>query len=228
MRYAIDILDSSRSKVAEFSGLIAARLREKINTPALITVETVEREEWGFITPGQSFLRFRTLPDGAKSTFRVMEVKQSRIRERASLTATACHILADAGNEIFSEAVDCINHTPLELAQRVLGYSEFGVGTVEPAGTIPIVRFEFEPVLDCLLRICTLTGGELELDEASGQISILYQIGESNGVIFRYGLNLKGAARTVNISRLANRIYGVGGGNPPLLVSSATESGGER
>ena len=228
MRYAVDILDENENRVAELSGLVAARLREKVNTPALITVETVEREEWEYITPGQSFLRLRTLPGGAQSTFRVMEMKESRIRERASLTATARHILADAGNEIFSEAADCINHTPSELAIRVLGYSAFGVGTVEPAGTIPFVRFEFESVLDCLLRICSLTGGELELDEASGNINILHQIGESNGVIFRYGLNLKGAARTVNISRLANRVYGLGGGNPPLLLSSATASGGKR
>jgi hypothetical protein len=178
MRYAVDILDDSGSRVAELSGLVAARLREKVNTPALITVETVGRKEWEYITPGKSFLRLRTLPDGAETTFRVMEVKEARIRERSSLTATARHLLADAGNEIFAEAADCINHTPRELATRVLGYSGFGVGTVEPEDTIPFVRFEFETVLDCLLRICSLTGGELELDEASGNINILHQIGE--------------------------------------------------
>ncbi|MFA6470481.1 MAG: phage tail protein [Candidatus Latescibacterota bacterium] len=228
MRYAVDILDDSRNRVAELSGLVSARFREKINTPALITVETVECTEWEYIVPGKSFLRLRTIPDGAQSTFRVMEVKEARIRERTSLTATARHIIADAANEIFSDAADLINLTPGELAERALDYSEFGIGTVEPAGTIPFVRFEFEPVLDCLLRICSITGGEIELDEASGNINIMNQIGESNGVIFRYGVNLKGASRTVSISRLANRVYGFGGGNPPLLLDGATSSGGSK
>jgi hypothetical protein len=228
MRYAVDVLDCSRIREAELSGLVAARLREKVNTPSLLTVETVEREEWKYIAPGKSFLRLRTLPDNSAATFRVIEVKESRIRERVSLTATALHIISDSAREIFAESADCVNLTPGELAERVLAYSEFGIGTVEPSERIPFVRFEFEPVLDCLLRICSLTGGEISLDEDTGNISILDHIGESNRVIFRYGLNLKGASRTLNIGRLANRVYGLGGGTPPLLLDGAASSGGEK
>lgn len=228
MRYEIDVLDTSKNTVAILSGMVRAHLREKVNGMAVLTVETVERNEWEYITVGTTFLRLRSIPDGPYTTFRVKEVKKSRERERPSLTATARHILADTAVEVFDDAVDCVNYTPAQLVSLVLGSSSFNARTVEPSDTVPFVRFEYESVWECLLRICSLTGGELQLDEANGEVDILNTIGSDNGVVFRYGLNLKEAVRTINTSRLANRVYGVGGGNPPLNLSCATLSGGNK
>jgi len=228
MRYSIDVLNSSKIKAAELTGMVNARLREKVNGMALLTVETIEQSEWPYITPGTSFLRLKTSDGGSCGTFRIIEVKKSRVKERSCINITARHILYDTANEIFADAINCVNYTPAELVELVLNYSSFSPGTVAPASTVPFVRFEYEPVLNCLLRICSLTGGELSLDEANVEIDLLNEIGSSNGVIFRYGLNLKGAVRTVNMSRLANRVYGVGGGEPPLLLTGATSSGGNK
>ncbi|MFC1573733.1 phage tail spike protein [Candidatus Latescibacterota bacterium] len=228
MRYAVDVLDSSKNKVAELTGMVSARLREKVNGIAVLSVETVERSEWEFLTPSTSFLRLRNITEGTSSTYRVMELIKSRDRERPSLRINARHILIDTADEIFSDARDCINYTPSDLVALVLGYSSYDAGTVEPAAVVPYVRFEYETVFECLLRICTLTGGELALDEDNSDVDILTSIGSDNGVIFRYGLNLKSAARRINTSRLANRIYGAGGGNPFLTLSGATSSGGKR
>jgi len=228
MRYEINVLDASKNTVAVLSGMVQAHLREKVNGMAVLTVETVERNEWEYITVGTTFLRLRSIPGGTYETFRVKEVKKSRVRERPSLTATARHILADTTVEVFDDAVDCVNYTPAQLASLVLGSSSFNTGTVEPLDTVPFVRFEYESVWECLLRICSLTGGELQLDEANGEVDIMNTIGNDNGVIFRYGLNLKEAVRTINTSNLANRVYGIGGGNPPLNLSGATLSGGNK
>jgi len=228
MRYSIDVLDNSKSKVAELTGMISALLREKVNGMSLLTVETIERKKWAYIVPGKSFLRLKTSDGGSCGTFRIIEVKKARVKERASLSIIARHILYDTGNEIFADAINCVNYTPSELAGLVLNHSSYDAGTIEPSSIVPFVRFEYEPVLNCLLRICSVTGGELSLDEANDEIDLLNEIGSSNGVIFRYGLNLKGAARTVNMSRLANRVYGVGGGEPPLLLTGATSSGGKK
>jgi len=228
MRYSVDILDNSKNKVAELTGMVSAHLREKVNGMALLTVETVERSEWTFFNAGTSFLRLRKSDGGSFATFRIIELKKSRIKERSSLSIFARHILFDMANEIFADAVNCVNYTPAELMDLVLDYSSFDTGTIEPSTIIPFVRFEYESVINCLLRICSLTGGELSLNEEEGNINLLNQIGSSNGVFFRYGLNLKGTSRTVNISRLANRIYGVGGGDPPLLLTGATSSGGNK
>ncbi|MCE5248981.1 phage tail protein [bacterium] len=222
----VEVLDRDKNKTAELSGMTQARLREKINGIGILTVETVERSEWDTITPGTSFLRLKTVTGENRGTFRVLEATKSRLRERPSLTISARHILADTSDEVFDDAVDCVNYTPGELAELVLGCSVFDAGTVEPTAVIPFVRFEYEPVFDCLLRICSLTGGELSLDEDSGEVDILDTAGSDNGVIFRYGLNLKGASRSINTGRLANRVYGVGGGNPPLTLTGATASGG--
>ena len=226
MSYAIDVLDASKTKVAELTGMVLANLHEKINDISLLTVETIEKSKWEFVTVGTTFLRLRTTEGSAYGTYRVMELKKSRIRERSSLTITARHILADTVDEVFAEAIDCIHYLPSELANLVLGYSGFNVGIVEPAASIPYVRFEYDSVMDCLLKICSLTGGELALDEENNAVDIKNSIGNASGAVLRYGLNLKETIRTINTSRLANRVYGVGGGNPPLTLNSATSSGG--
>lgn len=228
MRYSIDVLDNSKTKVAELTGMVTAHLFEKVNGMALLIVETIDKSEWSYINPGTSFLRLETSDSGSYSTFKVMEVKKARVKERSSIRVTARHILYDTSKEIFASAVNCMNYTPEELAMLVLGFSSYAAGIIEPTVIVPFVRFEYEPVINCLLRICSITGGELSLDEENGEIDILNQIGSSNEVIFQYGLNLKGASRTVNISRLANRVYGVGGGEPPLLLTGATSNGGNK
>ncbi len=228
MRYSIDVLNSSKSKVAELTGMVNAQLNEKANGMALLAVDTVEQSEWLYIVPGTSFLRLKTSDGNTCGTFRVIELNKSRLKERPSLGITARHIMYDTANEIFADGINCFNYTPAELAGLVLGHSSFDAGTVEPSSNVPFVRFEYEPVLNCLLRICALTGGELSLDEAAGEIDLLNSTGSSNGIIFRYGLNLKGAARGISMSRLANRVYGVGGGEPPLLLTGATSSSGNK
>ncbi|MHB9031080.1 MAG: phage tail protein [Candidatus Latescibacterota bacterium] len=226
MRYSIDVLDRTKTRVAELTGLTVARLSERVNAPALLSVQTVDEKKWGYIEPGVSFLRIRDGAESAGNMFRVREVRKERERERPCLSVVARHILGDAAEEVFAAAQDCVNYTPGQLAALVLGYSSFGIGTVEFIEPVPFVRFEYEPALDCLLRICALTGGELSLDEDAGEVSLLQRFGADNGAVFRYGFNLKSAARTVNVSRLANRVYGVGGGNPLLDLREASEGGG--
>ncbi|MFC1538731.1 phage tail spike protein [Candidatus Latescibacterota bacterium] len=226
MRYSIDVLDNTKLKVAELTGMVTSQLHEKVNGMSVLTVETIDQRKWNSISPGTSFLRLNTLDGDNYQTFRVIEVTKARRKERPYVGITARHIIYDTTNEIFADSISCLNYTPAELANIVLAHSVYSAGTVEPAASVPFVRFEYESVLNCLYRICSLTGGELSLDEENGQIDILNRIGGSNGVIMRYGVNLKGVIRTVNMSSMINRIYGVGGGNPPLLLNGATESGG--
>ncbi len=226
MEYEIDVLDGGGSRIAIMSGLVRASLKETVNGVSVLTAETVEEKDWARAEAGSGFLRLRER-DGVSSTYRIIGARIERAGERISASITARGILADTMTEIFAGARDCIGMTPAEAMNTVLAHSRFGAGTVEPEGVIPWVRFEYEPVWDCLLRICSLTGGELALDEASGVIGLLARAGSDMGASLRYGLNLKGASRTVDTSRLANRVYGVGGGEPPLTVTGATESGGE-
>jgi hypothetical protein len=227
MRYAIDVLDEEGARVAELTGIAEARLREKVNALAILTVETVGGQGWDAVVPGRSFLRLREVPATSRGVYRVIEARKCRDRERLSLAITARSLLGDAADELFADAVDCINHTPAQLAEVVLAHSSFAVGTVGPDTNVPFVRFEYEPVLDCLLRICSLCGGELAVDEEEGRIDILAQIGGDEGATLRYGATLSRASRALSTSRLANRVYGVGGGEPPLEVTDATEGSGQ-
>lgn len=226
MKYRIDVLDRDKKRACELTGLTRANLFEQVNGIALLEIETVERNAWEYIRAGTGFLRLHADSSADFGTFRIIETVLKRTGERPSMTVAARHIMGGTASEIFADVVDCLNFTPQELMELVLSHSVFETGTVEPAGEIPYVRFEYETALDCLLRICSLTGGELSCDETAGEISLLNRIGADNGAVFRYGLNLSGAERQINTSRMANRIYGVGGGSPPLLLSSATDSGG--
>ena len=226
MSYRIDILDRDKKRSAEVTGLVRAKLFERVNGIALLEIETVDSEIREHVLPGAGFLRLYDDSTWSLGTFRIFDTVMRREGERPSLTVTARHIMGDMSAEVFADTVDCLQYTPQELMALVLGYSAFGAGTVVPTTTVPYVRFEYEPVLDCLLRICSLTGGELELDESTGEISLLDRVGADNGAVFRYGLNLSGAERRISTSRMSNRVYGVGGGNPPLLLTGATDSGG--
>ncbi len=85
MRYGVDVLNASKNKVAELSGMVKARLREKVNDMALLTVETIEKKEWEYIIAGTSFFRLRNILAESYNTFRVKEVKKLRIKkQRAS------------------------------------------------------------------------------------------------------------------------------------------------
>jgi len=227
MPYDIEVLNASKETVARLSGTVTARLREKVNGIGTLTVETVEPREWEHFSVGTSFLRVRCGSGGTAATFRVMETRKYRERERTCLAVTACHILSDTAGEIFADAVNRLSASPAELMSLVLGHSAYAPGTVEPTAAVPFVRFEYEPVWACLMRICSLTGGELSLDEEAGEIDLLSAVGTGNGAVLRYGSNLKGASRTVGASMLANRVYGVGGGEPPLRLTGATQSGGK-
>lgn len=227
MRYAIDIIDSGGARTAVMTGLVSARLREKVNDIAVLSVETADRGKWELLAPGTTFLRLRTDGAGQLSTFRVIETSIRREREKRRYAATARAVLADTAGEIFAGAADFHNHTPAELMARVLEHSAFDTGDVEPTAVVPYVRFEYEPVWDCLQKICSLTGGELSLDEEAGSVSLLSRVGSDGGAVLRYGLNLAGASRSVGTGRLANRVYGVGGGDPLLLLTSATSSAGK-
>ena len=226
MIYSIEVLNASKEKTAELRGVTVARLRERVNGLGVLTAETVEPETAEGITARTSYLRVRRTGESGYGTFRVLEVVAARDRERRSVTLTARHILGDTADEVFADAATCIGHTPAELMDRVLAHSGYGSGTVESTTVVPYVRFEYESVWDCLLRICAVTGGELHLDEENGEVDLLTAVGSDSGAVFRYGLNLAGASRTVDTSRLANRVYGVGGGDPPLTLSGATLSGG--
>jgi len=226
MNYEIRALDASKNTSAILTGLTAARLREKVNGISILTVECGDKADWEHILPGKGFLRVLS-SDGAAGSFRVLETSKKRDGERTSLAITCRGIIADTAAEIFAGARDCINYSPAELMEAVLSHSSYSVGVVDFTESIPYLRFDYEPVWNCLLRICSLTGGELSLDESTGVIALLGSIGADNSALFSYGLNLHGASRTVNTSRLSNRVYGVGGGNPPMTLSGATASSGK-
>ena len=110
MRYSIDVFNSSKNKVAELTGMVIARMHEKVNGMAFLTVETIDQSKWSYIVPGTSFLRLKTSESGSYGTFRIIEVKKLRVKERSSLGITARHILYDTTTEIFADAIKWVNN----------------------------------------------------------------------------------------------------------------------
>ena len=50
MKYAIDVLDGMKTRVAELTGMVAARLHEKVNAPSLLLAD----EPTGNLDPAAS------------------------------------------------------------------------------------------------------------------------------------------------------------------------------
>ena len=226
MTYEIQALDNAKNTLAVLTGLVSAGLRESVNGIAILSVETADEDDWEHIHTGRGFLRVLTQKRARLGTYRIMETKKQRQGERRTLAVSSRHILADTCAEIVAETRDCIGYTPAELLEVVLAHSAFSPGVTDFSETIPYVRFEYETVWDCLMRICTLTGGELILDEDTGAVSLKNAVGTDSGALFTYGLNLHAASRTVATSKLVNRLYAVGGGEPPLTIENASSGSG--
>ena len=108
--------------------------------------------------------------------------------------------------------------------------ADFQIGTV--ASNTEVVDFfkvNHNSALWCFRQLAAKMGREMELDESTTPDTLNFPATIGNATSnaqLRYGFNLQGITRTVDKSRMATRVYGVGGGSPSMKLTASSLAGG--
>jgi hypothetical protein len=119
------------------------------------------------------------------------------------------------------------NATVTTVIQAILGvidnpkYSSWYMsGSIAPTDTISIT-ISWETVLSALQRVLALCNAEYDLDEATSLINIYKTMGAANSVFLRSDKNIKSLQVTYFNRDVINKMFGVGGSQPPSTIAGA-------
>lgn len=108
--------------------------------------------------------------------------------------------------------------TPAEILAQILEGTMWGVGDVDPMGTIT-TNYYYQTRLECVQDLCKLTGAILSPSYGfdgkyitSRQISLLWSVGEDRGKRFVHGSNLISVVQENDNSAIYTALVGRGGG----------------
>ncbi|MGB9590935.1 MAG: phage tail spike protein, partial [Candidatus Kryptoniota bacterium] len=145
-----------------------------------------------------------------KAQGQLFRIYNREIRDdgRQTLKIWARHISYDLAFFFLEENILPAGAT-VQQVLNVLGQkTPFSMRTdIAYAFEFPVVFKEIDN-LSGLFQMIELYGGELKRDNFN--IELNYQIGEDNGVLIKYGKNLKGVTETVNMDSVVTRLYPTG------------------
>lgn len=156
--------------------------------------------------------------------FRIYKVERTQDKI-SKIRVWARHIFYDLAF-YFIESVKVLNANMKEALEASMPLELQGVFLFKALedNIAPFVVKEINAV-DAIFRLIGVYGGELYRDNFN--IKIKESIGENNGILIKYGKNIKGMKVIEDTSELATRIYAVGANNL-LLPERYIEVQGER
>lgn len=139
--------------------------------------------------------------------FRIYKVERSQA-DNLKVKVWARHIFYDLAF-FFIESAKILNANMKEAMEMSIPPEVQAVySIIAPEGTVaPFAVKEINSV-DAVFHLIEVYGGELDRDNFN--ISIQPVIGEEQGILIRYGKNIKGLTFTLDSSLVASRIYPVG------------------
>lgn len=139
--------------------------------------------------------------------FRIYKVERSQV-DNLKVKVWARHIFYDLAF-FFIESAKILNANMKEAMEMSIPPEVQAVYSITvPEGTVaPFAVKEINSV-DAIFRLIEVYGGELDRDNF--KITIKPFVGEEQGILIRYGKNIKGLTLTLDSSLVASRIYPVG------------------
>lgn len=139
--------------------------------------------------------------------FRIYKVERSQV-DNLKVKVWARHIFYDLAF-FFIESAKILNANMKEAMEMSIPPEVQAVYSITASeGTVaPFAVKEINSV-DAMFRLIEVYGGELERDNFN--ITIKPFMGEEQGILIRYGKNIKGLTLTLDSSLVASRIYPVG------------------
>lgn len=228
MSYIVEIINNSGAKVAQLSeSECSCSIVRTINKEWSITLA------YNVPPTGQSKLehfslwgvKARVTNTSDPTDYQTFSLNQPEYKRGGDGSVVVLcvgeHIsIATMRNEIINTEIDFQQATISNILSRVLGYSSYDVGTASTDTRVSL-KVSYESVLSAISKIIDLTGYEYTINESTGLLSISSQIGSNNYVRIKSGRNTISVSRKIINSNVANKVYGVGGGSPPVTIAGA-------
>ena len=235
-RYDLYILNSSSAVVAAMPDAVW-EISETLNVEDTLRAVLFEADKFTLVTAENTFIQLINPADSTdKRTYRLTSVEQARTDGRHTLKCEGARIWSDMAREIFTlthpdtgrvTGWHPYRNIPVKtIVAELMGSSAFQIksgGNAESDTTIiESVELSTTTVLEALQRIAEKADLEIEIDESTSPESIdLKTRGSDNGVRFEYSINSGGMARRFSRAEVVNKIYPVGGGEPPATCEGA-------
>lgn len=229
MSYQIQILDKDKKKVAVLKENISASVTEELNGPDNLTLKIADRDKWSYVTGGETFIRIFNLDDSSYKTYRVKNYREIKTTAGVlQLEIHAEHVKLDMRQEIYPFNTS-FKDIPLgSLLSELYTFSDFTTGEVfGETDEIDYIEFNYDNVLYCVEKILEKLDRVVTINETKDPIEVDFKEAGAtdSGVRLQFGKNLKGISRKVNYANIKNKVYGIGGGDPPLDFFEAARSG---
>jgi hypothetical protein len=113
------------------------------------------------------------------------------------------------------------NCTVSAAVAKILTYStHFTAGSITSTAKVSLT-ISWESVLSALQKVLTAAYAEFDVQEVAGTISVSPTLGANNSVYVRTDKNIKSIEVTQLSRDVVNKLYGVGGGQPPATIAGA-------
>lgn len=229
-RVTVEILTSAGVKVAQMGDRECACITKRTingewNVQVSYTVPPAgQAEDKSVYFVQGSIVRVRNFEDSTYRDFVITNPAAQRNDNGViSFVVVGDHASIVEWNRVLIKAtLGIVNVTPTTVLAKFLSYAAAynTLGTIEPAMRLSIPDVGWETVQSGINKLLKLSGGELEI-ESDGKVSIYSQLGDDNGVRVVYGKNMNSLRNTKFYSRIANKVYGVGGGQPAATIAGA-------
>ena len=242
MSLEIQILDTSFNKIGVLwnqffdSDTVACQVSEEINGPDTLTLTTYNLSHAALLyNESQSrYVRVVGSPEGNR-TYQITKPEMRREGENRYILIEGERIwihLRDRYRYPSQRAFAGI--TLSSLLTHILSESDasptFSIGTVDmPDDQVDFFETRaYDTALYLIREIARKMGREMKFSETTTGYVLDFPVsqGSDRGVRLEYGQNLTGVSRLVEKSDRVTRMYGVGGGDPPLTLSKSSLSDG--
>lgn len=221
----VELLDSSGTKIDHFEGEeCSAKITRELNglwqLDFQYPIPRYNSKDANLLSDYR--LRVYDLDASTYITFVINTVRRSKAGNSRVEIIADHYLMTSLGITVFNNHADFKSATPSNILTTLLTYSSpaLTIGTVNI--TIPItLTLSYESILSCLVKLSNAVSGYYDINEATMTVDLKSSLGTDNGVRITPDSNMRSLLKaTVGIDR-RNKIFGVGGGEPPLTIGYA-------
>jgi hypothetical protein len=171
----------------------------------------------------KNLVRIKDLSTGEQNTFTILEsgVEKTGGGKQVATVYGEHSAISALNTRIFAKSRDYKATSASAVLADILAYVpgwSAGDGSLTEKVSLYI---SYESCMSALQRLLSACGGEYDMSESAGTISVVKALGVSNYSHLRYDKNLRSIRRTFYSRDVVNKMYGIGGGSPPITIAGA-------
>lgn len=232
--FVLELFNTSGTKVAQMDkSECTVKIRRVLNGEYTINIiypipptENYGEDKSQYLTAWNYKARITNLDDSTDiQTFIITKTNKQR-KPNGSYDIVAqgeSEAVRELLTEVINDTIDIKNFTPTEALTEILDYSaNWSEGTVSASLPDKVSFYvSYETVMSALQKLLIACTGEYDIDETNNEIDISASLGSNNYVNIRPGKNLQSIRNTQYFREVINKMYGVGGGQPPATIKGA-------